>query len=167
MGKPLDQTEHYAKWIVAIIVIFGAIKFVWKNLVKAYKYIQESNERQDMLQHIINNQKYSQTVNKAIMDKISLGYFKTDLTGRSVEVGDVVCKIFGYSEEELLSFNWSSMIVEEDRDRVMKSIMSDIEFGRDGDLTYSIRTATGEIKKVHVHTTKTFDSYFGVLTVIK
>ena len=101
------------------------------------------------------------------MDKISLGYFITNLEGKSIEVGDVVCKVFGYSEKELLEFNWSSFILDEDRDRVMNSIMEDLKFERNGDLKYKIKASNGEIKTVHVIAKKSKIKYFCTLEVIK
>ena len=116
MGKPLDEVEHIGKWIIGVGLILALLRQVWKILVKSYRYLQKSNERFEMLQSIIDNQEYSRVERQAIMNKISLGYFKTNLEGQSIEIGEVVCNVFGYSEDELLKFGWSSFIHPDDQD---------------------------------------------------
>jgi len=90
----LKQAEYIGKWLAFITSAFVALRFVWRNLSKAYKYLQESNERKEMLDHILSNQQYNMIVNKAIMNKFGLAYFRTDLRGYTIEIGDIVCHIF-------------------------------------------------------------------------
>lgn len=167
MSKPLEDAEHVVKWIAAITACFVFLIGCFKFIKKSVQYIIRSNERFEMLLRIVENQEYDKMERQAIMDKISLGHFKTDLEGQSIEIGDVVCKIFGYSEEELLKFGWSSFIHEDDRGWVMESIMEDLKYKRNGDLKYRIITSTGEIKKVHVTAKRSLKYYFCTLEVIK
>jgi len=163
----LKQAEYIAKWILAITAIFVAAKFLWKTIVKIYHYVIKGGERYDILVSIANSQEYAKIERQAIMDKISLGYFKSDIEGKTIEVGDVVCKVFGYTEAELLQFKWSAFIIPEDRQRVMDQITEDTKVKRNGYLDYSIVTSTGEIKKVRVTAKYAIDSYFCILEVIK
>lgn len=167
MGKPLDATEYYARWALALTVIAALLVGLYKFIKKSILYIIKSNERFEMLQTIIENQEYDKVERQAIMDKISLGYFRTDLEGRSIEIGDVVCKIFGKTEDELLKFNWSSFIHPDDRDWVMHSIMEDLKYKRNGDLKYRIINSSDEVLKVHVTARRNAAGYFCILQVIK
>ena len=162
-----DKLEYLAKWIAAITAIFVAMSVVWKQLVRAYKYLQESEERREMLQHILDTLDDRNIVNKAIMDKIGLGYFQTDLKGYSTCVGDVVCKILGYPEEDLMGLNWSIKIVRGDRERIMESFEDSIKYKTDFEETYHILCGDGKIKNVHVHARRSPLGYFGILTEIK
>lgn len=167
MGKPLDDTEHVVKWIAAISTISLFLIYAYKFFVKSILYIKKSNERVEMLMKIIENQEYDKMERQAIMDKISLGYFVTDLEGKSIEIGDVVCKEFGYSEEELLKFGWSAFVHPDDQDWVMHSIMEDLKYQRNGDLKYRIIAKNQEVKKVHITAKRTPTKYFCTFEVIK
>jgi PAS domain S-box-containing protein len=163
----LKQAETIAKWIAAITAIFIAARFVWQNLVKAYKYLQESNERKEMLDHILANQAYNIVVNKAIMNKFGLGYFRADTNGYTIEVGDVVCKMLGYREEEIMGLNWCIKIIEEDRPHVMKAFEDSVKYKTDFETVYTIVCGDGTLKKVNAHAKHTNTDYFGVITEIK
>ena len=166
MDKNLESAEHLSKWVIVITAIvlffYKAYKFIKKTII----YIKKSNERYDLLVSIADNQDYGRLERKAIMDKINLAYFITDLEGKAIEIGDLVCKIFGYAEEELLGFKWSSFIIAADRDRVMSCVIEDLKYGRNGDLRYSIITYSGEIKSVHVVAKKSKSKYFCTLEVL-
>lgn len=163
----LKQTEHIAKWVAAITTIFIALRFIWNNFKKAYIYLQESNERKEMLDHILTNQQYNMVVNKAIMDKFGLAYFRADINGLTIEVGDVVCKMLGYKEDEISGLNWSSKILEEDRAHVYKAFEYSVKFKTDFDTTYRITCGDGSIKKLHILAKHTKTDYFGIVTEIK
>ena len=160
----LEVTERLVKWGVALWMIYKGLRFAFVNVVKLYK---KSADILYLLESIKANQEYGRLERIAIMNKISLGYFTTDLEGKSIEIGDVVCKVFGYSEAELLEFGWSSFVHPDDQKQVMESIIEDLRFERNGDLKYRIITSTGEVKKVHVTAKRAETKYFCTLEVIK
>ena len=160
----LEITERLVKWGVALWMVYKGLKFAFVNVVKLYK---KSADILYLLESIKSNQDYDKLERRAIMNKISLGYFTTDLEGKSIEIGDVVCKVFGYSEAELLEFGWSSFVHPDDQKRVMESIIEDLKYERNGDLEYRIITATKEVKKVHVKAERADNKYFCTLEVIK
>lgn len=167
---PLTKTEiveTVVKWIAWLTALFIALKFIWGNLVKGYKYLQGSNERAEMLQHILDNQTYTQVVNRAIMNKFGLGYFRADLAGQTIEVGDVACKMLGYSEAELMGLNWFGKILSEDKSRVMDEFEDSVKYKADFETTYNIYCSDLSVKKIHVHAKHTGLGYFGILTEIK
>lgn len=160
----LEITERLVKWGVALWMVYKGLKFAFVNMVKLYK---KSADILTLLESIKANQEYGRLERIAIMNKISLGYFTTDLEGKSVEIGDVVCKVFGYSEKDLLEFGWSSFVHPDDQKRVMETIVDDLKFERNGDLKYRIIAKGGEVKKVHVIAKRADNSYFCTLEVIK
>ena len=160
----LEVTERLVKWGVALWMIYKGLKFAFVNVVKLYK---KSADILYLLESIKANQEYGRLERIAIMNKISLGYFTTDLEGKSIEIGDVVCKIFGYSENALLEFGWSTFVHPDDQKRVMESIIEDLKYERNGDLEYRIIANGGEVKKVHVTAKRAENKYFCTLEVIK
>ena len=163
----LKQTELVVKWIAAITAILVAIKVIGQNLIKAYKYLQESNERKEMLESILHNQEYNMVVHKAIMDKFGLAYFRTDLSGYTIEVGEKVCEIFHYHEDDLMGLNWSIKIPESDRQRVYELFKQAIEFKTDFECTYKIHCGDGKLRTINVVAKRTSNYYFGIVTDIK
>lgn len=163
----LSKIEHLAALVAAVTAIFVAIKVVWKQLVRSYKYLQDSDQRQEMLRNIMDTLEHKKEVNRAIMDKIGLGYFQTDPEGYTVALGDVVCKMFGYTEDDLLGLNWTLKIVDEDREKVMHAFDDSIKYKTDFEQVYRINCGDGSVKKIHVHAKKTPLGYFGIATSIK
>lgn len=82
---------------------------------------------------------------KSIIDNIKEGYFEVDLKGNFTFFNDSVCKLLGYSREELLGLNYKFLTGEETRNKVFKGFNNVYQTGKPiTNFQYEFRNKNGD-----------------------
>ena len=161
----LELTEYWVKWIAAITVILVAIRQLIKLFIQAYKYLKGAHQHFEMFQNIIANQEYIMVVNRSIMDKLSIGYCRSDIDGNAVEISDAICNRLGFPERDLLKMGWFARIKPSQHERVMKAFKESVENKSDFIQNFDMICSDGTSINVDAHAHHTGVGYFVELKI--
>lgn len=94
---------------------------------------------------VLNDLKIGQRNNREIMD---VAAWESDKEGRTFYVSQSLCEMLGMSQDDLLDFSWTGMIVAADRDRITKRWFESIRTASPFDEEYIYQKPDGYFQKV-------------------
>jgi diguanylate cyclase (GGDEF)-like protein/PAS domain S-box-containing protein len=101
-----------------VVWIYPSVSPIFRNnvLVSGVAVVFDITERKRLEDDL----KKSEERYRTILEEIQDNYFETDLEGNFTFVNDSMCRIMGYSKEELIGMNYKTFAVKEDVDVVYR-----------------------------------------------
>ena len=99
--KPMEAVRYRKDGTLVQVIVSGApiiIDNVLKGLVTLYTDISDRKQAEEALKE--SEEKY-----RTILESIEDGYYEVDIAGNFVFFNDSMCKILGYSKDELTGLN--------------------------------------------------------------
>jgi diguanylate cyclase (GGDEF)-like protein/PAS domain S-box-containing protein len=125
-----------------------------KSTVKPNKKITSKQyDFANLAEEIISNMKTEQSEERYrnIIENMQDGYYENDLAGNFTFFNDAVCKIHGYSREELLSMNYRQYTDKEDMKRALEAYTEVYRTGKASYLIdYGIIRKDGEKRQLEI-----------------
>jgi PAS domain S-box-containing protein len=143
---------------VATPFILGII-WIWKNWMKPIleerkkrnKSFDELKNNSDKIDFLIKRTDYIEKKIDGVIYLENTAMFVCDSEGLCILANDALCELFGAKESAMKGFGWMNFIVEEDREKAMKSWQQAINNGFQ-DLKTNYRIIHGETKEMVICT---------------
>ena len=178
--KEIQSQESYEKWAKLIAEVCGnAIPIkgemgVVKNsgeinsvIFSIYPLFNENDEIHEVLivSTDITERKHSEEVlrqseqkYRSLVESMHDGVSISDLDENILFINEAVCKIFGYSREELTKMNFKDMVVDEEIDKMLVETQKRIE-GKHGVYELTIRRKDGQLRHILISATPLYDKH--------
>jgi PAS domain S-box-containing protein len=86
--------------------------------------------------------------NKALMNSLHIGYWKSDKEGNCIEASRTLCSIMQRTEEEIIGNNWASWLHPDCKERVFKAWKFAVENGTEFNEEYTYLLPNGGTVRV-------------------
>lgn len=108
------------------------------------------------IQEIAKETTFNTTVNKFAKISREIGWWKSDLSGKTVSVSQDLQDLTQYPEEKLLELGWLDFVHPQDRPRLIEAFSVSLKTGANFDEEFRWKLPKGNYMKVKAHTTEVY-----------
>lgn len=187
----MDGITATEKIVGIIIMAGGAVWAMWVNILApvlnniGVKRKEDQEKFQAMYQVLIGSNGSSvksrlerietrqilhEQTNKALMNSLKVGYWRSDKDGKCIDASRTLCSIVGRNEDEILGNNWATWLHPECKKRVYSAWEFSVHNGTEFNEEYRFIKPDGSEVKVRGVAYQLYDDhehlvgFFGTLT---